>query len=267
VAARTFRAVRIACVWALALMVLSIVPARSTALRITIVAGDGQRYVEGAHAAKPLLIQVTDGLGQPVDGATVSFQLPEEGPGGTFLNGLRTDLAITDATGRANVRGLQINRIPGQFTIRITAAKEQARAGIVVNQWVGAVPNANGTVPLKSTRVSSEASTAVAGPAKTSASLPPAKAAPAALESEAGAKSKPAPFATITITDRGARRVASGGHSSHKKWIWLGILAVGGAAGAFAGFNGAAPSAAHGPAAGATPAVTIGAPTINIGKP
>jgi hypothetical protein len=270
---RICRAVRITCVWAMALVVLSVVPARNTALRITIVAGEGEKYSEGAHANKPLVIQVTDGSGQPVEGARVSFQLPEDGPGGTFLNGLRTDLAITDANGRANIRGLQINRIPGQFTIRITAAKEQVRAGVVVNQFVQSIQNATGAVQLKPAQRSAKSSTATVGPAKTAASLPSSKREAASLAGGVGAPQNPARTATITITDNSARHVvkASAGHSSHKnshkKWIWLGILAAGGAAGAFAGSNAGAPSATHGPAAGATPSVSIGTPTVNIGKP
>lgn len=252
----------------MALVVLCMVPVANTALRITIVAGDGEKYSEGAHANKPLVIQVTDGLGHPVEGVRVSFQLPEEGPGGTFSNGLRTDLAITDASGRANVRALQINRIPGQFTIRITAAKEQARAGVVVNQWVRGVPNAAGAVQLKPAQVSSGASTATAAPAKNAASLPSSRTAPATLASGAGAQPRPARVATIIITDNAPRRgaKASAGRKSHKKWVWLGILAAGGAAGAFAGSNSGASSAAHG-SSGAMPSVTIGGPTISIGKP
>jgi hypothetical protein len=55
---------------------------------------------------------------------------------------------------------------------------------------------------------------------------------------------------------------------SHKKWVWIGILAAGGVAGAFAGSS-MATAAVHnstGPAAVTAP-VTIGGPTITIGKP
>jgi hypothetical protein len=66
----------------------------------------------------------------------VSFHLPGEGATGTFPNGLRTEVATTDAGGRASVHGLQVNRIGGRFQIRIVASKEQARAGIVSFQYV-----------------------------------------------------------------------------------------------------------------------------------
>jgi hypothetical protein len=74
----TFRAVRITCVWAMALGLLCVVPARNTALRITIVAGDGAKYSAGAHANKPLMIQVADEVGKPVGS---EGQLPTAGGG------------------------------------------------------------------------------------------------------------------------------------------------------------------------------------------
>ena len=69
-------------------------------------------------------------------GAAVSFHLPEEGPGGAFANGLRTEVAVTDAQGRVALHGLQVNRVPGRFQIRVIANKEQARAGVVSSQYV-----------------------------------------------------------------------------------------------------------------------------------
>jgi len=78
---------------------------------------------------------------------------------------------------------------------------------------------------------------------------------------------------TIIITQRSAKSsggpVASSGGKSHKKWVWMGILAAGGAAGAFAGSSLGAVSAAHGSAnaAGTNSSVSIGTPTITIGKP
>ncbi|MCX6630262.1 MAG: hypothetical protein NTW28_21805, partial [Candidatus Solibacter sp.] len=71
-----------------------------------------------------------------VAGAAVSFHLPEDGPGGAFVNGLRTEVVITDAHGRASLHGLLANRVPGRFQIRILASKEQARAGTVSFQYV-----------------------------------------------------------------------------------------------------------------------------------
>jgi hypothetical protein len=105
-------------------------------LQIRVVEGDGAVHTAGSHAAHPIVIEVTDETGKPVEHAAVSFHLPDDGPGGTFLNGLRTEVAITDAAGRAGVRGLQWNRVPGRFQLRIVASFEQARAGIVSSQYI-----------------------------------------------------------------------------------------------------------------------------------
>jgi len=79
---------------------------------------------------------VTDETGKPVDGATVSFMLPEDGPGGSFSSGSKTEIMTTHADGRAGAWGMQWNRTVGSFEIRITAVKGQARAGTVVGQFL-----------------------------------------------------------------------------------------------------------------------------------
>jgi len=90
----------------------------------------------GSHNLRPITVEVTDETGRPLARAAVSFHLPDDGPGGIFLNGLHTEVAITDAAGRASIRGLQWNRIPGRFQIRIVASCEQARAGVVSQQYI-----------------------------------------------------------------------------------------------------------------------------------
>ena len=105
-------------------------------LHIQVIEGEGAVHTPGSHSLRPLTVEITSETGQPVEGAAVSFHLPEEGPGGSFGNQLRTDVVITDAKGRASLRGLQLNHAPGPFQIRIVAAKEQARAGAVCSQYV-----------------------------------------------------------------------------------------------------------------------------------
>jgi hypothetical protein len=106
-------------------------------LRIQVIEGEGAVHAPGSRSGRPLTVAVTDDLGKPVEGAAVSFQLPDTGPGGTLGNGLRTDVAMTDALGRVSLRGLQVNRNAGRFAIRVVASKEQARAGIMASQYVG----------------------------------------------------------------------------------------------------------------------------------
>jgi hypothetical protein len=90
-------------------------------------------------------VEITDETGKPVEGAAVSFHLPEEGPGGVFANGMRTEVAVTDSHGRAGVHGLQLNRAAGRFMILVVASKEQARAGIASFQYIA--PPGSGTGP------------------------------------------------------------------------------------------------------------------------
>src|SRR5205807_2237897 len=58
-----------------------------------------------------------------------------------------TDLALTDGAGRATIHALLLNRTEGQFRVRITAVKEQSRAGIVAFQTIGAGKVAAGAAP------------------------------------------------------------------------------------------------------------------------
>jgi hypothetical protein len=103
-------------------------------LQISIQEGDGLAYPVGSRATRGITIQIADDQGKPVDGATVSFRLPEMGPGGTFSNGSKTEILTTRADGRATVWGMQWNRMAGAFDVRITATKGQARAGTVCSQ-------------------------------------------------------------------------------------------------------------------------------------
>jgi hypothetical protein len=111
-------------------------PAQVAVLRIQVVEGDGAVHAPGSRAARPLVVRVTDETGQPVSGAAVSFHVPEDGPGGVFAGGLRTEVGSTDSGGAASLRGLRLNRISGSFQIRIFASKEQARAGVISNQYI-----------------------------------------------------------------------------------------------------------------------------------
>lgn len=100
-------------------------------LQIRVIEGEGVAYPLGGRATRGVTIQVTDETGKPVEGASVSFRLPEEGPSGTFSSGSRAEIALTKPDGRAAAWGMQWNHTEGSFEIRITAVKGQARAGTV----------------------------------------------------------------------------------------------------------------------------------------
>jgi len=198
---------------ALAVSLAGTAKAQIAILQIQVVDGEGAVHPPGTHAPRFLAVEVTDETGKPVEGAAVSFHLPEDGPSGTFANGLRTDVATSDSRGHAALHGVTLNRQPGRFQVRIVAAKEQARAGIVSFQYI-------------------------AEPAG------------------------------------GAAPVTAGAGARHRtRWIAIAALAGGGALdGVLAGRSASAPSSAAAQAApgaplGSTPTLSIGTPTITIGKP
>ena len=114
-------------------------------LTIRVAEGDGAAYPIGSRATRGVTVLVTDETGRPVEGATGSFTLPAEGPGGVFSSGSRSQIAATRADGRAAVWGMQWNRTAGPFEIRITAVKGQARAGVVSSQSLSNAPAARDT--------------------------------------------------------------------------------------------------------------------------
>jgi len=121
-------------------------------LLIHVLQGEGAVYAPGSRAATGLLVEVTDGVRKPVEGAAVSFQLPAKGPGGLFPNGLTSDVVLTGPDGRAAVSGIRWNQTPGEVMIRVTAAKGDARAGLIVRLTLGAavqqaVPAADPELP------------------------------------------------------------------------------------------------------------------------
>lgn len=121
---------------ALVLALAGAATAQVAILQIHVIEGEGAVHPPGARVARPLAVEVTDETGKPVEGAAVSFHLPDDGPTGAFLNGLRTEVVITDAQGRAALRGMTLNRVAGRFSLRIVASKEQARAGVISFQYI-----------------------------------------------------------------------------------------------------------------------------------
>jgi len=108
----------------------------SVIVQLKVVDGEGAVYRTGTRATRGLTVLVTDETGKPVDMAAVSFRLPDEGSTGTFGSGLRTEIVTTGPDGRATVWGMQWNKTPGPVEIRVTAIKEQARAGIISTQYL-----------------------------------------------------------------------------------------------------------------------------------
>lgn len=117
-------------------------------LNLRVVEGEGMVYATASRATRGITVEVTDETGRPVAGVTVSFKLPDDGPTGLFGNGTRTEVVSTGADGRAAVWGMKWGKAPGTCQVRITAVKDNVRAGIVSTQHLSDTPEIRASRPV-----------------------------------------------------------------------------------------------------------------------
>ena len=112
-------------------------PARQ--LRIVIL--DCERGVNDVRAGKACepRVRVENEEGKVIAGATVSFTLPKDGPGGYFPPRLTVLVVQTDSNGEAIAHGFVPNRIDGAFEIRVDASFEGSTAVQAIHQ-INALP-------------------------------------------------------------------------------------------------------------------------------
>jgi hypothetical protein len=89
---------------------------------LTVTKGNQQYALLNSNFAIPLQVQLTDGQGQALIGETISFNIPTNGAGATFIG---ANTAITDAQGFASVR-LKANSIEGSYTVQASTASGQS---------------------------------------------------------------------------------------------------------------------------------------------
>jgi hypothetical protein len=142
---------------ALALTLCACVPAaagETAILQLQVIEGEGAVQTVGTRSSRPITIQVTDETGKPVEGAAVSFRLSDEDPG-IFRTGLKTEVLVSGKDGRVSVWGIEWGRTPGPVKIRVTAAKDQARAGTLISQYLTESAAAVAAGPVGSPRAKS----------------------------------------------------------------------------------------------------------------
>ncbi|MGB9609524.1 MAG: Ig-like domain-containing protein [Bryobacteraceae bacterium] len=93
------------------------------ALRVEVREGAGAVVPRQTFSSRRFTVVVSDGTGKPVQGATVHFRLPAEGPTGTFASGLRTESTVTDARGEATVYGIQWGGLTGHLEMEVVASQ------------------------------------------------------------------------------------------------------------------------------------------------
>jgi protocatechuate 3,4-dioxygenase beta subunit len=99
---------------------------RAAASSLTAVPSPRSARVHGRYA--PLRVEVRDGQGNPIEGATVTFALPQAaaGAGAAFVGGAVQATAVTDSLGRAASPALVANGTAGRFTATATVAGADA---------------------------------------------------------------------------------------------------------------------------------------------
>jgi hypothetical protein len=116
-------------------MALTVNPLRSQErLNLIVVEGEGAINNIRPRTARETIVQVEDENRKPVGGAVVVFTLPRQGAGGTFASLAQTLTLTTDAEGRAVAQGLRVNRVGGQWQMRVNASLGNRTGSVTVTQ-------------------------------------------------------------------------------------------------------------------------------------
>jgi hypothetical protein len=196
----------------------------------------------GKQPNELVTVEVVDDHGSPVPNASVLFRLPSAGSSGVFRDGSRVALVYTDGQGIATIQNIHWDE-PGQRgTIKITATKGTAHAGILVEQPIVVATKA--TPGLK----------AQPGTKPEIISHPATLPEPVAKSGATGSPS-------VQITNNPSPQLSG---SKSKKWLWISLAGAGAVAAGMAAMGGKSHTTSP-----ATPSGSpqIGSPTISIGHP
>lgn len=101
-------------------------------LKILVLQGQNAVNSLTSKTALSPVVQVLDGVEQPVEGATVTFEVSPTGPGGSF-GGAPIATVKTDLTGQATAL-FTPNDTPGSFSIKVTATFAEQSAQLRIRQ-------------------------------------------------------------------------------------------------------------------------------------
>jgi hypothetical protein len=91
-------------------------------LKVIALAGDGDRNDLERRIMAPLVVEVSDQNDRPIEGASVVFRFPAQGPGASFSDQRKSATVRTNAQGQAAAVGWNANNEAGTFEIHVTAA-------------------------------------------------------------------------------------------------------------------------------------------------
>jgi hypothetical protein len=116
-------------------------PPLPASIKLIAIQGEGALNSAKTRKATQIVVEVRDDKDKPVQGAEVVFQLPAEGPGGTFNDWMRSQTARTNEQGQAGTSGLAPNDQEGRFNVKVAATVSNGRdvrtANLVVGQSNG----------------------------------------------------------------------------------------------------------------------------------
>lgn len=92
-------------------------------LKVMALAGDGELNDLERKIMAPLVVDVLDQNDRPVEGATVVFRFPLNGPSASFLNGEKARTVRTNADGQAAAVDWIANGEVGKFQVRVNASR------------------------------------------------------------------------------------------------------------------------------------------------
>lgn len=121
--------------------------ATSQTLNILPLAGHNEANDLQRKVMAPLVVNVLDQNGRPVDGADVVFRFPVVGPSATFPNQQSNGTFRTDVDGQAAATGWMANNQVGSFRVQVLATRgnETGEASIIMTNVARAED-----VPVKS---------------------------------------------------------------------------------------------------------------------
>jgi hypothetical protein len=113
-------------------------------LRVIPLAGNGEQNEMERGLMAPLVVQVLDQNGRPVEGADVVFRFPVNGPSAAFPDQKNSLATKTNADGQAAATGWRANGQVGTFQVRVTAtrANEMGEASVTMTNVTRIVEDA-----------------------------------------------------------------------------------------------------------------------------
>jgi len=95
-------------------------------------ASEGQNIV--GQELPPIRVRVMDRTGRVINGASVLFAAPEEGPTGHFLPNESQITVVTDPQGMATAPRFRTNSTVGEYDIQIVASYKDAASRVLIPQ-------------------------------------------------------------------------------------------------------------------------------------